>query len=151
MRSLNIWSRDWNSFLFSLDCNVPVWLFFFYLDFHVPVWREGFATIFGWWWWMLDILILSPLLNGDDWFFDFASLSLLLWINLGYLFSIAVAAVVSLHGVYDKANRLGVLGMGDFKLVTNSAYSEAKLVFSENSGSLYSEVAWWFEGFSFRN
>jgi hypothetical protein len=56
-----------------------------------------------------------------------------------------------LHGVYDKANRLGVLGMGGFKLVLNSAYSEAKLVVSENSGSLSSEVTWWFEGFSFRN
>jgi hypothetical protein len=57
----------------------------------------------------------------------------------------------SLGGVYDEAKRLCVLGMGDFKLVLNSAYFEVKLVVSENSGSLYSEFAWWFKGFSFRN
>jgi hypothetical protein len=34
----------------------------------------------------------------------------------------------------------GVLGMGDLKLVLNSVYSETKLVVSENSASLYSEV-----------
>jgi hypothetical protein len=58
----------------------------------------------------------------------------------------------SLGGVYDEAKRLGVLGMGDFKLILNSSYSETSLlVISENYDSLYSEVAWWFKGFSFRN
>ncbi len=46
----------------------------------------------------------------------------------------------SLGGANDEAIWVSVLGMGDSRLVLNSIHSEAKLVVSENSASLYSEV-----------
>ena len=48
----------------------------------------------------------------------------------------------SLGGANDEAIWVSVLGMGDSRLVLNSIHSEAKLVVSENSASLYSEEAY---------